>query len=237
MSNFGALTDHFSIATTDLILIESSLSPDVESVATALDENGDLAARQEYGNDGGAIKTANCTYLLKSGTLDLATLSVGELEEGVAVESISVATSNGDWPRVTVVGKLGMDEFQAPTGKTAAAALPTLTITGGKFAQPLSFTVGAGCKLNSCSFSAAAEIARADDGLGEPAAFGASFNAPPEITAEFVRITTQPSWTVSGALTQTQAPTTVQPQAAYHTSTAAGVLAALVRGTPPPPEG
>ena len=230
-NDFGALTDHFSIATSDLILVDSSKTPDAESVAQALDENGDLAARTVYGNDGGAVSEASCTYLLKSGTLNLNTLSLGELETGVVVTSIEMATSNGDWPKLTVSGKLGTPAFQAPTGKTAKAALPSQSIVGGKFAQPMTFTVGDGCKLTGCSFSVSAEISQADDGLGEPVAYAASFNNPPEISAEFVRITAQPSWTPTGALVETQAPSTVEPQAAYHTSSAKGILAVLTRGT------
>lgn len=230
-NDFGALTDHFSIATSDLILVDSSKTPMAEYVAEAIDENGDLAARMLYGNDGGTIADASCTYLLKSGTLNLNTLSVGELETGVVVTSIEAATSNGDWPKITVSGKLGTAAFQAPTGKTAKAALPSLTITGGKFAQVMSFTVGAGCKLTSCTFSVGADIAQADDGLGEPVAYAASFNKPPEISAEFVRITAQPSWTVTSPLEETQAPSTVESQAAYHTSSAKGIMAVLTRGT------
>jgi hypothetical protein len=230
-NDFGALTDHFSIATTDLILIDSSKTPVAESVAEALDENGDLAARTLYGNDGGTISDASCTYALVSGTLNLNTLSVGELETGVVVTGIDAATTNGDWPKITVSGKLGTAAFQAPTGKTATAALPSLTITGGKFAQVMSFTVGSGCKLTSCSFSVGADIAQVDDGLGEPAAYAASFNKPPEISAEFVRITAQPSWTVASPLEETQAPSTVEPHAAYHTSSAKGIMAVLTRGT------
>jgi hypothetical protein len=142
-----------------------------------------------------------------------------------------MATSNCDWPKLTVSGKLGTPAFQAPTGKTAKAALPAQVITGGKFAQAMTFTVGEGCKLTGCSFKVSADIAQQDDGLGEPAAYAVSFNNPPEITAEFVRVTAQPSWTPTGALTETQAPSTIEPQAAYHTSTATGVLGVLVRGT------
>ena len=87
----------------------------------------------------------------------------------------------------------------------------------------MGFTVGSGCKLTSCSMSVAASITQADDGLGEPVAYAVSFDIA-TVTAEFVRITEQPSWTVSGDLIETQAPSTVEPQAAYHTSTATGEI-------------
>lgn len=230
-NDFGALTDHFGLASSDLILVESSKVVRTESVAEALDENGDLAARTAYGNDGGEISDASCTYELHSGTLDISTLTIGEQETGVVITAITPTTSNGAWPRFVVSGVLGTPAIQTPTGKTAAAALPSFTITGGKFAQPISFSVGEGCKLNSCSVAFTAEIAQANDGLGEPSAFAISFNKAPEVKAEFVRVTAQPSWTPSGSLTETQAPSTVEPQAAYHTSSAAGILGVLTRGT------
>ena len=229
--DFGALTDHFGIASTDLILVDSSNVPRAESVAEALDENGDLAARKVYGNDGGAVSDASCTYALKSGTLNLNTLTIGEKETGVVITGISTATNNVAWPQFQVSGVLGTPAIQAPSGKTAAAALPSITLVGAKLAQPISFTVGDGCKLTGCSVSFSAELSQQDDGLGEPAAYAISFNNPPEVSAEFVRITAQPSWTPTGALTETQAPSTVEPKAAYHTSTATGILGVLVRGT------
>jgi len=223
-SDFGALTDHFSIATADLILVESSKTPVAESRAEARDENGDIAAVTYYGNDGGTISDASCTYLLKSGTLGLDSLQVGELSTGVIVESIEIATSNGDWPRVTVSGKLGTFAVQAPTGSAATATLPAdIDLVGAKKAQVMGFTVGSGCKLTGCSMSVAASITQADDGLGEPVAYAVSFDIA-TVTAEFVRITAQPSWTVTGDLIETQAPSTVEPQAAYHTSTATGEI-------------
>lgn len=230
-NDFGALTDHWGLASADLKLIESSDAPRVENVGTAEDENGDLAARTTFGNDGGTIRDVSCKYQLVSGTLNLNTLSLGEQSTGVVIVDISAGTNNKDWPEITVAGVLGTPALQAPSGKTATAALPSLTLTGGRFAQLLSFTVGEGCKLNASSFKASAELGSVEDGLGEPAAFGIAFNDPPEITASFVRITAQPSWTPTGNLEETQAPTTVEPQAAYHTSEAAGVLAPLVRGT------
>ena len=134
-TGFGGKTDHFGFATTDLILQESSKVPRAPNEAKALDANGDVAVTKLYGNDAGTIYDVSCTYLLKSGTLNLNTLSVGELSSGVFAGSIEVTTSNGDWPKITVSGALGYAAFQAPSGKTAKAALPSITLTGGKFAQ------------------------------------------------------------------------------------------------------
>lgn len=225
---FGPDSDYFSIATSTLILQESSKTPVPQSEAVAQDENGDVAATQLYGNAAGTIYDASCTYLLKSGTLNLNTLFIGELATGVFAESITVETSNGDWPKVTVSGKLGMAAFQAPAGKTAKAALPSITLTGGKFAQVMSFSVDGG-KLTGSTFSVSCETAQANDAEGEPVAYAASFpNA--EVTADGVYVSDAFAWTVSSPLVETQAPSTVSPQAAWQTSQAKGYIP-MTRGT------
>jgi hypothetical protein len=229
-TGFGGKTDHFGFATSDLILQESSKVPRKANEAVALDENGDVAATELYGNDAGTIYDVSCTYLLKSGTLDLSTLFVGELSSGIFAGNIQAATSNGDWPKITVSGALGYAAFQAPGGKTAKAALPSITLTGGKFAQVMSFTVSGG-SLTGSSISVSCTTAEATDGEGEPVAYAASFpNA--EVTAEGVYVTEAFAWTVSGSLVQTQAPSVVEPQADWQTSTATGYIP-MVRGTAP----
>ena len=221
-TGFGGKTDHFSFATTDLILQESTKVPRKANVATALDANGDVAVTEVYGNAAGTLYDVSATYLLKSGTLDLSTLYVGELETGVVATSITVDTSNGGWPKVSVSGVLGTAAFQAPDGKLAKAALPAITLAGGKFAQPMSFTVGGGA-LNSSSLSVSCDTAEAADGEGEPVAYAASFpNA--EVTASGVYTTGAFSVTATGTLVETQAESTDEPQAAWQTSTWAGYI-------------
>lgn len=230
-TGFGGKTDHFGFATTDLILQESSKVPRAPNEANALDANGDVAVTKLYGNAAGTIFDVSCTYLLKSGTLDLSTLSVGELSTGVFVGSIEAATSNGDWPKITVSGALGYAAFQAPTGKTAKAAMPAITLVGGKFAQLMGFTVAGGA-LNDCSISATCDIAEATDGEGEPVAYAASFpNA--QVTANGVYTSAAFAWMVTApgiGLIEKQAESTVEPQAAWQTSTATGYIP-MVRGT------
>jgi hypothetical protein len=224
-TGFGGKTDHFSFATTNLILQESTKVPRKANMATALDANGDVAVTELYGNDAGTIYDATCTYLLKSGTLDLSTLDIGELSTGVVVTGITVETSNGDWPKVSVTGVLGTAAFQAPTGKTANAPLPAITLTGGKFAQGLGFTVSTGA-LNSSSLSVSCETAEAMDGEGEPVAYAASFpNA--EVTAQGVYTAAAFTWAVTSpgvGLIESQAESTDEPQAAWQTSTVAGYI-------------
>jgi len=50
MSQFGALIDHFSMATDDLILVDAKSEDDALSRADAQDENGDIAAATWFGN-------------------------------------------------------------------------------------------------------------------------------------------------------------------------------------------
>ena len=223
---FGASTDHFGIATADLIVVASDKTPVADSRADAVDENADIAASTFYG--AGTLFEASNTYALITSTLDTATILLGELSAGVFAQTAEVSTSSDGWPQVTVSGTLGAETMVAPTGKTNKFALPTFTISARKQAQLMGFTVAATAKLNSSSLSASVELGQQENGLGEPAAHGVS-GGTYEITAELVGVTGVPGWTVTSG-TETQAPGTSEGQAAYHvgTGTAAGTL---VRGT------
>ena len=218
-TNFGAETDHFSLASSDLILQESSKVEQAESRGDALDENNDIAAATWYGNTDVVLYDASCTYVLKSSTLNLNTLDLGEISTGVFISTIEAATENAGWPILTVTGVLGASAMVAPTGFLTTFSLPSLTLTAIKQAQELGFTTGAYCKLTASSFAANCEFARVDDGDGEAVAFGVS-GAFATGTGTFVRITAAPSWTVTltGA-SETAAPGEEEPQAAYHTGT------------------
>lgn len=230
MSNFGALTDHFGILAlaktgggtlADVLkLVDSSKEPVEKSRADARDDNGDIAASNYYGNAAGTLYEASCSYALKSGTLLLSDIALGEVSVGTLALTLEAGTSNSEFPQIKVGGKLGTSAITAPTGKANTFALPAITLTGGKFAQVIGFTVQNG-KLTSSSISATVEEAQQDDGVGEPAAFGISGGVG-AITAEFVRYdATAPAWTVtlSGA-TETKAPGIQEGQAAHHTATA-----------------
>lgn len=224
MSNFGALTDHFSLtdpgeALADLELIDSSKVPEAMTRGEATDENGDIAAATWHGNTDGALYAVSCQYLLKTGTLNINTIDLGELSTGVVATGIEIPTDASDWPKLTITGMLGTSAITAPSGYLNTFTLPSLTLTGLKQAQALNFTTGEGCKLQSSSFSASIELARTNDGVGEPAAFGLSGGVY-TVTGNFVRITAAPSWTITdGDGTETQAPGEEEGQAAYHTGT------------------
>ena len=223
MANFGALTDHFGVATTNLIL-EGPVQyrPVAKSRAEARDANGDVAAATWFGATD--IYEVTCNYALISGTLNLGTLKLGELEVGTIVSAITVTTANGEWPKVSVTGRIGCGAVTAPTGKANTWTLPSVTLIGAKYAQPMGFTVSEGA-LTGDSFAFTCEIAEVVSGVGVPVAHGVS-GAIGALTAELVNSEdTQPAWslTLSG-LTETQAPSADEPTAAYHTASAAAEI-------------
>jgi hypothetical protein len=217
-ANFGALTDHFSAISTGLVLIGSSKTPVAKSVAEALDENGDVAEHTIYGADD--IFDVSCEYEIHAASFDSGTLKLGEIVAGTAVSSITITTSNGAWPKVSISGRIGLETMLAPDGKANTYTLPSLTIIGAKAAQPLGFSVDGG-SLSGSSIEASAEIAESPDGLGVPAVHGIS-GASGTLNASFVRTPDEtPAWTLTltGA-TSVQEPGSEQPQAAYHTASA-----------------
>lgn len=221
MSNFGALTDHFSLATATLILVESSKKPVEQSRADAKDENDDIADSAFFGNTAGELFEVSCSYALKSGTLDLQTIKLGEIASGTIREALDAETEAGAWPMIKVSGKTGTQAVTAPTGKLNTFSLPaSITLTGIKAAQPIGFTVSAG-KLTSCKLSAKIEIAEQGNGLGEPIAHGVS-GGTGTVEAEFVRVTDQPAWASLDAwLTEILGPDGAEEgQAAFHTAAA-----------------
>jgi hypothetical protein len=226
------MVDHFGIldieitpggATLDTVLelISSTETPVAQSNADALDINGDVAATAYYGNTSGTYSEATCEYLVKTGSISLALLKLGELDTGIIATSIGVSTDNSEsaHPKITVSGSLGASAIVAPATKANTFKLPAITITANSFAQPIGFTVSQG-ELQSCSFEASCRYGVDTDGDGEPAAFGLA-GAEATVSAEFVNTGTQPAWSLSlSGLTQVQAPTDDQPQAAWGTSTA-----------------
>jgi hypothetical protein len=203
---------------TNVVLISSSTTPLASSVADALDINGDIADSAYYGS-GGLSETTN-EYLIKSGTLNLNTLKLGEIATGQVITSIGVSTDNGEstHPKVTVVTQNGGAAIVAPDGGTKTFTLPSLVITANSFAQPLFFTVDAG-ELQSCSVEFSCRYGHDSDGLGTPAAFGVA-GAEGTGTAGFVNVDGAPAWTLSTGWTETQAMTSEGPQAAWGTSSA-----------------
>ena len=168
MSNFGGLTDHFGLATDHMVLVSSTATPVSQSRADALDENGDIAASAWHGNTSAGLEEATCVYALKSGTLPTG-FELGQLSVGVVVLSIAVATSNGEWPQITVSGIIGSEALE----QIKTYALGTLNVSGKKQAQAMGVALTTG-KLTDCTLTATCDWAQQEDGLGEPVAYGVS---------------------------------------------------------------
>ena len=239
-TSFGALTDHFDILSTVhdvtgtladiMVLVASSKVLRAQNRADAQDENEDIAASAYSGNTAEAITEVSCTYALKSGSLDISDLVIGELAVQIMAEGLEVTTSNGGWPQITVTGYLGLQTITAPTDFTNQFTLPAITVTGIKQAQLLGFTTAAG-KLIGSKISFNCSMAEQLDGVGEPAAHGVS-GGTGEVTAEFVRVLDQPTWTLGAVLADsgvaavfmaevTQEPGADEGQASWHTSSGA----------------
>jgi len=235
-TSYGALTDHFSILTivhgagtlaNILKLVDSSATPRTQNRADALDENEDVTASAFYGNTAGEIEEISSTFALVADELDLSDLTIGELTAGIVAESLEVKTSNSTWPQITITGYKGLETIIAPTGKLNTFTLPAITVKGMKQAQVLGFTVATG-RLTGSGISFKCTMAEQQDGVGEPAAHGAS-GATGEVTAEFVDVSGAPTWAIAAVLADsaaaglfmgevTQVPGATEPQAAWHTA-------------------
>ena len=232
MANFGALTDHFGIlAIVDgegtladvLELVDSSSTPDAQSRADAQDENGDIADAHWHGNTAGELKEVTCVFTVKKGTLNTGLLKAGEVAVGKVINSIEIAPTNSDWPKLTISGKLGTEAIVAPTGKLNTWTFPAFSVVAARRAQLFAFTIGDGCRLTGSSVSGSVDLAQTEDGAGEPIAHGVS-GGMLTMSAEFVAITGACAWSVTGDWTETQVPGAAEGQAANHTGSGAAEL-------------
>lgn len=160
---FGKGTDHFGLETSDLQLIDTSNTPKPISVEIAQDEDGNNAGLGSY--DGGPAEAIECAYRLISNTLLLSTLFLGyKLVVAVktCITAINVATSNGEWPMITVSGFKGVtNEATFPK-----FSLDEITISALKKAQVLDWTVGANCRLTSSGLTWSGEFHHALNSTG-----------------------------------------------------------------------
>ena len=229
MANFGALTDHFALAATAGTLIEESKVPRPNSRVDAQDENGDIAASEWHGNKAGSLYDATCVYQVDTTAVDLSNLSLGQLDTGIVALSIEVATSNGDWPKITVTGVLGTGALE----QDKVYALPAITVNPYKRAQAMGVTVTTG-KLTSCSVSASCDLAEALDGDGEPVAHGVS-GAVLSASAEAVATSAAAPVLAAAVGYDVVNPTGITaPQANWHTAAITVEKVLTVTITPPP---
>ena len=157
-------------------------TPIAKSVATVSDEYGDLKAKTVYGA-AVTMFEATAEYKLKSGTLDIANLFLGQCATaGTFITAISIKTSNSDWPTISVTGSVGKTLEAAPTGFLNKWALPAITLTGKKLAQTFGgagaggkgFAVTADDTVNGSGLDFSVNLAETTDGEGLPVAFSLS---------------------------------------------------------------
>ena len=218
MANFGALTDHFGLAATLGTLIESNKVPRPQTRKDALDENGDIADAAWHGNTAGTLYDATCVYQLDgAGTspdeLDLEDVKIGQIATGKVVTNAAPETANSDWPKTTVTGVLGTPALEQDKKWSLSGG----TIYARKQAQAIGIAVATG-ELTSCGTAASCDLAQADDGEGEPVAFGVS-GAVQTATAEAVATSAAaPVLAAAEGWTVQQATGVNQPQADWHTA-------------------
>ena len=212
MSNFGGDTDHFGLATDHMVLVSSTATPVSQSRADAMDENGDIAASAWHGNTSAGLQEATCVYALKSGTLPT-DLELGQLDVGVVVLSIAVATSNGEWPQITVSGIIGSEALE----QIKTYALGTLNVAGKKQAQAMGVALTTG-KLNDCTLTATCDWAQQEDGLGEPVAYGVSGAIASADATAVATGTAVPVLAAAAGYTVSQGSGKDEGQAAWHTA-------------------
>ena len=222
---FGSQTDHFGLASADLVVIDSSETKIPQNRVNAQDHTGDIAASAYHGNTTQDMREVMTKYSLKSGSVNIQNIKLGVLPDSptVARLQLEAATVNGtETPSITVTGRKNIVTPIAPDGKANTFILPSIVISGAKVAQQLSFATGAGCRLTGSTISATIELAQQDNGPGEPIAHGVS-GGTGSISADFVAISAAPSWTVNAGspneafgITETQPPGRVEGQAAFH---------------------
>ncbi len=129
--------------------------------ADLVDANGSVKQSTYYG--AGSIKEHTATFALDcSGAITSPTLGASGVSE------ISISTSNGDWPQVTVKWYTGLPQCQS--GCTYAVTVPT--VQGKRMAQALGFTVTG--DVQSSTWTASAQLNLLLDGDGEPVAYAFS---------------------------------------------------------------
>lgn len=164
----------------DVLTIKGATrTPIAKSVATVSDQYGDLLAKSVYGAST-TMYEATAEYQLKSGTLDLSNLFLGQCATtGTFITGISIKTSNSDWPTISVTGRVGQTLEDAPTGYLNKWALPAITLTGKKLAQDfggggageLGFDVDAYTTINGSGLDFTVNLSETTDGEGLPIAF------------------------------------------------------------------
>jgi hypothetical protein len=229
----------------DVLKIKGSTrTPIAKATAQALDEYGDIAAKSVPYGAATTMFEATSEFEVVSGTLDLSKLFLGvTATSGINITGVSIKTSNGAWPTVSITGNVGKVLEAAPTGKLNKWALPAISVVNRKVAQDfggggsaeLGFDAPTGCKTTGSGLDFTVNFSETTDGEGLPVAFSIH-GADGSMNADFVavaEITTPnsflPVWTVdvaAGFLWANLAnPATAKTPNEYWTGSASATLA------------
>jgi hypothetical protein len=146
-----------------------------------------------------------------SGTLVLSDIFLGATATtGTNITAISIKTSNGGWPTISITGNVGKTLEAAPATYTNKWALPAISIDGRKVAQEfggggsgeLGFTTPTDCKVTGSGLDFTVNFSETTDGEGLPVAFSIH-GADGSMNADFVAVTDLdafiPTWTLDSA--------------------------------------
>jgi hypothetical protein len=178
----------------DILKIKGSTrTPIAKGTSIASDEYGDVCAKSIYG---AAITQFEATseFEVTSGTLNTALLFLGATAtSGTNITGISIKTSNGGWPTLSITGNVGKVLEAAPTGKLNKWALPSISVTGRKVAQEFGgggagghgFSTEADCKCTGSGLDFTVNFSETTDGEGLPVSFSIH-GADGSMSADFV---------------------------------------------------
>jgi hypothetical protein len=168
-------------------------TPIAKGTSIASDEYGDVAAKSTFG---AATTMYEFTEELEvfTGTLVLSDLFMGATAtSGTNITAISVKTSNGGWPTVSITGNVGKVIEAPPATFLNKWALPAISIAGRKVAQDfggggsgeLGFDTEADCKCTGSGLDFTVNFSETTDGEGLPVSFSIH-GADGSMSADFV---------------------------------------------------
>lgn len=172
----------------------STRTPIAKGVSQALDEYGDIVKKTAYGASTSMFDATSEFEVIAD--LLLSDIFLGATATtGTNITGISIKTSNGAWPTLSITGNVGKTCEAAPTGYLNKWALPAITITGRKVAQEfggggsagLGFTTEADCKCTGSGLDFTANFNETPDGEGTPVAFAIN-GADGSMSADFVGV-------------------------------------------------
>ena len=115
-----------------------------------------------------------------TGTLVLSDLFLGATAtSGTNITGISIKTSNGGWPTLSITGNVGKTLETPPATFLNKWALPAITLTGRKLAQDfggggvgeVGFDVDGDTTINGSGLEFSVQLSETTDGEGLPVAF------------------------------------------------------------------